>query len=244
MTRFSFFSAGATHVGCVRKRNEDAFLENAAAGLWAVADGVGGAAAGDHASGHVVATLGAIRPQPTGDALLAAVRGGLETANADLLDFATRQKFKHVAATVAVLLCAGEECWALWAGDCRIYRLRRRAIAAMTRDHSALQELIDSGVLAAHQALKHPSPDIVTRAVGAAERLNLGYANERIEDGDIFLLCTDGLIKLASDEEIGMVLADCRPEAAPARLIDLGLARGAPDNLTAVVVAACALAPG
>jgi serine/threonine protein phosphatase Stp1 len=234
---FSFFSAGATHVGCVRELNEDAFIENTAAGLWAVADGVGGAAAGDHASQVVVAALNSVGPQATTAELLAVARGKLDEANADLLAYAAQQGLEHVAATVAALLCCGGEYAALWAGDSRIYRLRGGTLLALTRDHSAVQELVDRGVLSSEQAANHPSRNIITRAVGAMEHLELQHIEDQIEPDDFFLLCSDGLTKVASDEEIGAVLADTRPEAAPGRLIDLALARGAPDNLTVVVVA-------
>jgi serine/threonine protein phosphatase PrpC len=233
---FSFFSAGATHVGCVRELNEDAFIENTAVGLWAVADGVGGAAAGDHASQVVVAALSGVGPQATTAELLAAARGKLDEANADLLAYAAQQGLEHVATTVAALLCCGGEYAALWAGDSRIYRLRAGALVALTRDHSAVQELVDSGVLSSEQAANHPSRNIITRAVGAMERLELQHIEDRIEPDDLFLLCSDGLTKVASDEEIGAMLVAARPEAAPGRLIDLAVSRGAPDNLTVIIV--------
>jgi serine/threonine protein phosphatase PrpC len=240
---FSFFSTGATHVGSVRELNEDAFIENTAAGLWAVADGVGGAAAGDRASQVVVAALNSIGPQATTAELLAAARGKLGEANADLLAYAAQQGLEHVATTVAALLCCGGEYAALWAGDSRIYRLRGGTLVALTRDHSAVQELVDRGVLSSEQAATHPGRNIITRAVGATEGLELQHIEDRIEPDDLFLLCSDGLTKVASDEEIGAVLADVRPEAAPARLIDLALTRGAPDNLTVIIVTCSASAP-
>jgi len=239
---FSFFSVGATHTGCVRELNEDAFIENTAAGLWAVADGVGGAAAGDHASQVVVAALNRVGPQVNTAELLAAARGKLDEANADLLAYAAQEGLEHVAATVAALLCSGLEYAVLWAGDSRIYRLRERTLVALTHDHSAVQELVDRGVLSSQQGLNHPSRNIITRAVGATARLELAHIEGRIEPDDLFLLCSDGLTKVASDEEIGAVLVDARPEAAPGRLVELALSRGAPDNLTVVVVTCSASA--
>lgn len=239
---FSFVSAGATHAGCVRELNEDAFIEHTAAGLWAVADGVGGAAAGDHASQVVVAALNRVGPQVNTAELLAAVRGKLDEANADLLAYAAQQGLEQVAATVAALLCCGLEYAVLWAGDSRIYRLRERTLVALTRDHSAVQELVDRGVLSSEEGLNHPSRNIITRAVGATARLELAHIEGGIEPDDLFLLCSDGLTKIASDEEIRTVLVDARLEAAAGRLIELGLSRGAPDNITAIAVACPAAA--
>jgi serine/threonine protein phosphatase Stp1 len=233
----SFRSAGATHVGCVRSLNEDAFIEDAAAGLWAVADGLGGAAAGDHASQVVVAALGGVGRRPSVDELLAAVRDRLHAANAELRAYAANERIQYVAATVATLLCFSQQYVALWAGDSRVYQLRNCRLTVVTRDHSVVQELVDAGVISWEEAQRHPSRNLITRAVGAADALEVELVQNRIEPGDVYLLCSDGLTKVVSDDEIGAAMMGTSLEAATTQLIELGLSRGAPDNITVVVVA-------
>jgi serine/threonine protein phosphatase PrpC len=233
----SFRSLGATHVGCRRRLNEDAFIEDPGAGIWAVADGVGGAAAGDRASQAVVDALGSIGHRPNVHELLAAACERLHAANAELRAYAANEKIQQVAATVAALLCFSNEYVALWAGDSRVYQLRNGRIVAVTRDHSVVRELVDRGVISWEEARHHPNQNMITRAVGAEDALEVDFVRSWIEPGDVYLLCSDGLTKIASDDEIAAALMNTSLDAAAATLIDLGLARGAPDNLTAVVVA-------
>jgi serine/threonine protein phosphatase PrpC len=234
--QLSFRSAGATHVGAVRKLNEDAFLEDAAAGLWVVADGVGGHDAGDYASGLVVAALSRIGRRSNAPELLLAVRAQLIAANEDLLAYAANEGVDVVASTVAVLLCFDQHYAAVWAGDSRIYRLRAGELVQLTRDHSAVQELVDAGALSASEARHHPRGNVITRAVGAAAEFKPELVYDRILPADRFLLCSDGLTKIMSDSEIAAALSGAALDAAPARLIGAVLEGGAPDNVTVVAV--------
>jgi serine/threonine protein phosphatase PrpC len=234
-----FASHALTHIGLVRRRNEDALLDRPDIGLWAVADGMGGHQAGDVASSCVVAALGELRPaaEPGAFAQLCVAR--LREIDAELRARALLLDPAAVIASTAVVLLAGEtEYVCVWAGDSRIYRWRDGSLARLTKDHSRVQELVDAGELAPEAAARHPESNIVTQAIGAG-RLEFGKIAGALLPGDRFLLCSDGLTNIMSDSEIAGELRESADLAGTAtRLLDVVLARGAPDNVTIVVVAA------
>jgi serine/threonine protein phosphatase PrpC len=232
----SFRSSSATHPGAVRRLNEDSLLDHPEAGLWVVADGVGGHAAGDYASQTLVDALGRIGTQKSAMDLLNAVRLQLDAVNANLCAYAANEGVDITATTVVALLCFGQHYAAVWAGDSRIYLIRDGELHLVTRDHTAVQELVDAGAITADEALRHPRRNVVTRAVGAAATLELEMAQDRIQPNDVFLLCSDGLGKVVPDEDIVRVLRRMSGETVPGTLIDMALDRGAPDNVTVVLV--------
>lgn len=231
-------SAACTHVGRVRQINEDACLDLPERGMWAVADGMGGHALGDFASRLVVEALADVPPADTLAKLAAAAHERLQTVNRRLRTEAAARDAHIIGSTVVVLLACGRECACLWAGDSRIYLYRSGVLRQLTRDHSQIEEWMASGTLSAEAALYHPARNLITRAVGAADTLEIDEETMRVEDGDIFLLCSDGLSNEVNEAEMRSVLTggDCR-EAAHA-LIELALARGGRDNISAIVLCA------
>jgi serine/threonine protein phosphatase PrpC len=234
-------SAAKTHVGKVRRINEEACLDRAALGLWAVADGVGGWHAGDRASGLVIELLNSVEDGTAGANLLAAVRERLEAANAQLLREAEKSG-RPSATTVVVLLISGRYFACVWAGDSRLYLWRAGQLRQLTRDHTEAQALVDAGLMTLEDAERQTNRNAIARAVGANANLDLEMLQGALEDGDIFLLCTDGLTKMARDEEIAAVLPGGSPHSLATALLDLALERGAVDNVTVVAVR-CTLAP-
>jgi serine/threonine protein phosphatase PrpC len=227
-----------THVGHVRKLNEDSAVALPERGLWAVADGMGGHERGDHASQCVKARLEGLPPTTGGQELLRAVQASLASCHHDLVVEAAAQGGGLCGTTVVVLLATDAHFACLWAGDSRLYRLRAGRFEQLTCDHSLVQELIDQGQLTPAAARIHPWRNRITRAVGIGERLELDALQDRLLPGDRFLLCTDGLTGELEDEEIAAVLAGMAPDAAADRLLELALGRGAKDNVTLVVVEA------
>lgn len=228
-----FEQAGRSHVGCRRKVNEDSLLARPDLGLWAVADGVGGHTAGDLASTLVVERLG----QATAGAELAArkkaARAAIEDANATLWQMAS-QSARAMGSTI-VTLAIGEDGYScLWAGDSRAYLLREGKFRQLTRDHSLVQQLVDSGDLEPQAAVNHPNANIITRAVGSAANLELDSLEGDIRAGDRFLLASDGLTRLLHDDELAAPADDL--ELLADQWVELALARGAPDNFTFVLV--------
>ena len=232
-----FQSHGLTHVGLVRERNEDAFLERPDIGLWAVADGMGGHDQGDFASAHALAGLAQLRRPEDLEDLVDQVKTKLLLADRALRARArTLYAGAVIASTVVTLLALGEEYACIWAGDSRLYQHRDGELRQLSTDHSRVQELVDAGLLTADMADAHPEAHIVTQAIGAG-RLTFGTRVGLIHPGDRFLLCSDGLTNMAADAEIAARLADAAPRAAAERLRDLVLSRGAIDNFTIVIVA-------
>lgn len=233
---FRYQSNSATHAGAVRKLNEDSLLEYPEIGLWVVADGVGGHAAGDYASQTLVATLSRIGRQESAINLLTAVRRHIEIVNDNLRAYALNEGVDLTATTVAALLCFGQHYAAVWAGDSRVYLLREGQLRLLTRDHTAVQELVEAGAITPEEALRHPHRNVVTRAVGAASSLELDMVQDRAQPNDVFLLCSDGLGKVIGEDEIADVLQHMGAGAAADHLIGIALDRGGPDNVTVVLV--------
>ena len=235
--QFHLVSGAATHVGCVRKLNEDSYLDRADLGLWAVADGMGGHDAGDHASQLTIAALDQIAPPASAPAFLSSVKSALHSASAELRqEAAARGPGRIIASTVVTLLAYGQHYACVWAGDSRLYRLRDEALQQISRDHSHVQEMIDNKLLSPQEARNHPYSNVVTRAVGATDELELETRHDRLRAGDLFLLCSDGLTKEVEEEEIRAILMRESFFDAPYALIETAVAHGASDNVTVVAV--------
>ncbi len=232
-----FQSWANSHPGAVRAHNEDSFVDRPDIGLWAVADGAGGHDAGELASGMLKEELEAIPPGLSASELLAQVRLRVEDVHQALREKAAERGPRSVIASTLVVLLARDGHYAcLWAGDARAYLLRDGVIVQVTRDHSLVQELVDAGAITAEEAEGHPRANVITRAIGAAEALELDKVSNRLVVGDRFLLCSDGLNKTLSDVELAGLLSD--PDPAE-RLIAEALARRASDNITVVAIKAC-----
>ena len=228
-------SAARCHVGLVREVNEDAFLDRPERALWAVADGMGGHDAGDLASASVVSALDGLVPCAGLTYYAAAVRDRLQDVNRHLREEAASRDVSIIGSTVVVLLARERYCAYLWAGDSRIYLHRNGRLKLLSHDHSPSEDPRLRGQ-AAGQGPAQAAHNLITRAVGAVDNLELDQGAIMVADGDIFLLCSDGLTKQVSEQAISSALAagDCR-HAADA-LIDLALKGGGRDNITAVVI--------
>lgn len=230
-------SAARTHVGLVRKVNEDACLDQPARGLWVVADGMGGHTLGDLASRLIVEALDGMARAATLAAYVADARSRLLMVNQQLRAEAVVRNAHIIGSTVVVLLACERRCAVLWAGDSRIYLYRNGSLAQLTRDHSQIEELRAAGHLV-DATLTLAARNLITRAVGAAEELELDEHEFDVEDGDTFLLCSDGLSNEVSDQDIcnALVAGDCAKAAET--LIAAALQGGGRDNISAVVVRA------
>ncbi|SFE28637.1 PP2C family protein-serine/threonine phosphatase [Roseivivax sediminis] len=242
---FRFETGQASDVGRCRSVNEDGFLSSPESGFWAVADGMGGHAAGDFASQAIVRELASIgRPAGMAD-LRARVLERLARANTRILDQSDRLSCGVIGSTIVALLVHGPEFTCLWAGDSRAYRLRGSALRPLTRDHTEARELIDTGTITEEEARAWPGRNIITRAIGVTETPDCDRMEGEIAVGDVFLLCSDGLTEHLDDSEIAWHLA--RPIAVQAiceALIADTLERGARDNVTVVVTRCVGRMPG
>jgi len=227
-------SSAATHVGTVRKRNEDSVVARPEIGLWAVADGAGGHGAGDVASQAVAAALEAIPTGLTAGELLARIRLALAEVHVALQNRAADVGQDRVIATTVVVLLARHGHFAcLWAGDSRAYLLRHGVLQRLTRDHSLVQEMVDQGTLTEAEAEAHPQANVILRAIGGNGTLELDKVSGRMVAGDLLLLCSDGLFKAMP--EAGLLAMMLAGEAADA-IVEDAVARGARDNVSVIAV--------
>ncbi|MGF6753642.1 PP2C family protein-serine/threonine phosphatase [Paraburkholderia sp. GAS42] len=237
-SQFRWTSSARSDVGRVREINEDACLDQSGLGRWAVADGMGGHAVGDLASQLVIDTLSQLSPPASMKRFIAEARARLQVANTQLREEAARRHVQRIGSTVVVLLACDRFCGYLWAGDSRIYLLRAGQLRQLTRDHSQVEELRLMGHITDEEARNHPAQHMITRAVGAMDQLDLDEAVIEVADGDIFLLCSDGLCNEVTDQEILVALESVDCLHASDELVEIALARGGRDNITAVVVQA------
>ena len=236
MTAVHYQSAAYSHVGLVRQINEDAYLERPEAGLWVVADGMGGHAAGDYVSSLIVDSLRHIKASDTLSDYEHVLRLSLSQVNTAVREQTHLRGVTMMGSTVVLMVARGDQGLCLWAGDSRLYRLRDGVLEGISRDHSYVQDLQDSGLLSEADARVHPRANIVTRAIGVEAQLELAVVDLLIAPGDSYLLCSDGLNKTVEDHEIREVLSHNAPDEIVRSLVHLGLNRGAPDNITAIVV--------
>ncbi|MFQ5660580.1 MAG: PP2C family protein-serine/threonine phosphatase [Gammaproteobacteria bacterium] len=233
----SWASFGITDVGRVRKHNEDSMLERPEIGLWAVADGMGGHDKGDVASQMIVDKLKKIHEGTTLVNYIDDIEDRLITVNRKLVEQARASaKRVTIGSTVVVMLAFEKYCIYIWAGDSRLYRLRRDDLRQITADHSQVELYIEQGMISREEALAHPHGNMITRAVGATDELFLDMDIQEMEHGDRYLLCSDGLPKHVYDLEIQDIMKAGNTEESCKKLIDLTLSRGAGDNVTAIVV--------
>ncbi len=238
MTPWFWTSSALTDVGRERSLNEDAFLDGAERRLWAVADGMGGHDAGDVASRCVIDALAALEPAADLETYTRAVRDSLEQANSALLDLASTRPGAIVGSTVVALCQVADQVAVLWAGDSRAYRLRDGVLEQVTIDHSRVQELVDRGLIRPEDAETHPQANVITRAIGVARPLQIDSRVLDLADDDCFLLCSDGLSRCVSADDLRQALTHPVTRTGCRMLLDQALAAGAPDNVT-LVVARC-----
>lgn len=230
-------SAGITDVGAARSVNEDALLENSAAGIWLVADGMGGHAAGDVASRLIAQAFEEISPPATLAAFVELVETRLTQVNQRLLQLSREQLDNQtIGSTVVALLALGRFVAVLWVGDSRGYRLRGQQLEMIIQEHTQAEELVEKGVLDPKDAENHPTFNVLTRAVGAQTDLHVDVDVFEARSGDLYLLCSDGLNKGIGDEKIVELIDPSDLTGSVNRLVDSAISGGSRDNVTAVLV--------
>jgi len=162
----------------------------------------------------------------------------LQEVNRQLRAEALRRDVSLIGTTIAALLAAGSSCSCLWAGDSRIYLYRAGRLRQLTRDHSQLEAVRSRHISRSDETLARPRANLITRALGAEDALHIDRKTVELRDGDIFLLCTDGLSNEVSELSIKQALLPGICSLACDALVDMALDREARDNITAVVVRA------
>lgn len=235
---FRWTSAALSHVGRVREVNEDACLELPGRGLWAVADGMGGHSLGEFASRLAIRSLADLTPPQDLQQFIALAQERLQGANRRLRDEATRRDVHLIGTTIVALLAFQRECACLWAGDSRIYLHRNGRLRQLTRDHSEIEAARSRHARQADDTLHLPPSNVITRALGAEDTIAIDCETIEVLDGDVFLLCSDGLTNEVADAAIEHALLPGNCRQASQELLELALDHGGGDNITAVVVRA------
>lgn len=237
MTEAIWESAGRTHAGCLRPHNEDAWVARGACGLWMVADGMGGHAAGDLASRMVADAVTAVDAAAALPELVDRLDDALQGANRDIRAWADAElEGRTMGCTLVAFVARGDVGVCLWAGDSRLYRLRGGELLQVSRDHDPFQELVERGELTPEEADARGEASVVTRAIGASPELHLDVLAFDTAPGDLFLLCSDGLYRELGAEELQEALAGGGPlEGLVDGLLEAALERGARDNVTVLL---------
>ena len=241
-----------TDVGRARKHNEDGWLIDDQLGLYAVADGMGGHAAGEVASAYglrcvqeQLVTKKALldeyseKPTPEKEAqLVREVELSINVASSAIYHMAQRDRKRHgMGTTLSMLLLAGKKAFMAHVGDSRIYLLRAGQIHQLSEDHSYLWEQIKKGAITVEEAKHSPFSNVITRAVGITETVQVDTLVLDVLPGDMYLACSDGMHGyIESELELAQMLSSADGEEIPKRLVGLANARGGKDNITVVVL--------
>ena len=247
-------SSGMTDVGLQREGNEDSFSVQDSFGLYMVADGMGGHLAGEVASRVAVEIINKsfgkwseIQTPPDEifgfpDESLSRegnyIMGSIRLANRVIYEMASEyEQYNGMGTTIVSLLVAAGRIVAANVGDSRMYLVRDKRIERMSKDHTIVAEHVEMGVMTEEEAARSPLRHILTRNLGSSESVDAEVFEIEPSSEDLFILCSDGLTDLATDEEILKVaLKESDPQRLTRRLIDLALERGAHDNTTVVTV--------
>jgi protein phosphatase len=246
-------SFGATDVGRRRKSNEDAYLVDDALGLYVVADGMGGHAAGEVASQEAVeAIYGMVKqglralPRSLGTltqeharAATRLVEGAVQAATYMVFALSELDRDKSgMGTTISALLVLGDFAVTAQVGDSRIYQIKAGQARQITEDHTLISWQLKQGLITPEEAKRSPHRNVITRAVGNHDYVEVDTGLIQLVSGDRFLLCSDGLHGYLRDEEIA-VLAELGAKTAVEQLIERANQRGGKDNITAVFVEVC-----
>jgi protein phosphatase len=215
-------------IGLHRKTNEDTFV--AAPPLFAVCDGMGGAQAGEVASGIAAETLAAEVAAGT------PLREAAETANSAVHAAAADSARSGMGTTLTAMVLAGSLGHFVHVGDSRAYLLRGDELTQVSEDHSLVGEMMRDGQITREEAMVHPHRSVLTRVLGTEPRVELDEFTVELQAGDVLLFCSDGLSGPVSADTIVAALRDHDVETAARMLVDEALANGGPDNVTVVVV--------
>ena len=234
---------GSSNVGLVRSENQDSYVLDTfdnGIGFAVVCDGMGGASGGKIASITAVNNFSSvvceINTEMNTDEIVAILDKAIKTANIEIFNKSnTDPSLCGMGTTLVAAIVILNKVFILNIGDSRCYILSDDTIRRVTRDHSAVQELVDQGMLTESQARNHPNKNIITRALGVDKSFEYDLFVETVSSGDIILLCTDGITNYIDDLEIPFEIIN-NPETVPQRLIDLANSRGGADNSTVVVV--------
>ena len=239
-------SWGLTDQGCVRKQNQDAYqivqLDKNSM-LCVVCDGMGGAKSGNIASSLAVDVFiqevkRSWTPSMDQEKLNQMLRGAVKLANFTVFDQAQQfEEFDGMGTTLVAVLIRSRHATVVNVGDSRAYKIDKNGIRQVSRDHSLVQLMVDRGELTPEMARTYPGKNFITRAIGTEPMVECDLFHQEVAKGDFLLLCSDGLSNMMDEQEILFeVVHGVNKQHCCQRLLDIAKSRGAPDNVTSVLV--------
>ncbi len=235
LTEQKWVSSSLTNTGNIRQKNEDAFLVNDHENFWLVADGMGGHASGEIASRKITEKMQAFCATPLLGQNVRNIVNILKSVNLELEEYARTHDLGLVGSTVAILHIHKNVCICVWAGDSRVYRLRRKKLVQLTTDHCQLTEYMEEEY-DAEQIQFMAGSSAITRAIGSDEILAPQVNIFDLHSNDKFLLCSDGLNKELSDNRICEILSSNTSESANRIMLQQALDVKGRDNITIVTI--------
>ncbi|GHC75772.1 protein phosphatase [Streptomyces flavofungini] len=228
------FAAGS-HKGMIREGNEDSGY--AGPRLLAIADGMGGQAAGEVASSEVISTLVTLDDDVPGSDILTSLGTAVQRANDQLrLMVEEDPQLEGMGTTLTALLWTGQRLGLVHVGDSRAYLLRDGVLTQITQDHTWVQRLVDEGRITEEEATTHPQRSLLMRALGSGDHVEPDLSIREVRAGDRYLICSDGLSGVVSHQTMEDTLASYQgPQETVQELIQLALRGGGPDNITVIV---------
>lgn len=228
------FAAGS-HKGMIREGNEDSGY--AGPRLLAIADGMGGQAAGEVASSEVISTLVTLDDDVPGSDILTSLGTAVQRANDQLrLMVEEDPQLEGMGTTLTALLWTGQRLGLVHVGDSRAYLLRDGVLTQITQDHTWVQRLVDEGRITEEEATTHPQRSLLMRALGSGDHVEPDLSIREVRAGDRYLICSDGLSGVVSHQTMEETLASYQgPQETVQDLIQLALRGGGPDNITCIV---------
>jgi protein phosphatase len=228
------FAAGS-HKGMIREGNEDSGY--AGPRLLAIADGMGGAAAGEVASSEAISTIVALDDDVPGSDVLTSLGAAVQRANDQLRAMVEEDpQLEGMGTTLTALLWTGQRLGLVHVGDSRAYLLRDGVLTQITQDHTWVQRLVDEGRITEEEATTHPQRSLLMRALGSGEHVEPDLSIREVRAGDRYLICSDGLSGVVSHQTLEDTLASYQgPQETVQELIQLALRGGGPDNITVII---------
>ncbi|MFJ7075316.1 Stp1/IreP family PP2C-type Ser/Thr phosphatase [Streptomyces sp. NPDC098781] len=228
------FAAGS-HKGMIREGNEDSGY--AGPRLLAIADGMGGAAAGEVASSEAISTIVALDDDVPGSDILTSLGTAVQRANDQLRGMVEEDpQLEGMGTTLTALLWTGQRLGLVHVGDSRAYLLRDGVLTQITQDHTWVQRLVDEGRITEEEATTHPQRSLLMRALGSGDHVEPDLSIREVRAGDRYLICSDGLSGVVSHQTLEETLASYQgPQETVQELIQLALRGGGPDNITVIV---------
>jgi PPM family protein phosphatase len=228
------FAAGS-HKGMIREGNEDSGY--AGPRLLAIADGMGGAAAGEVASSEAISTIVALDEDVPGSDVLTSLGTAVQRANDQLRSMVEEDpQLEGMGTTLTALLWTGQRLGLVHVGDSRAYLLRDGVLTQITQDHTWVQRLVDEGRITEEEATTHPQRSLLMRALGSGDHVDPDLSIREVRAGDRYLICSDGLSGVVSHQTLEDTLASYQgPQETVQELIQLALRGGGPDNITVIV---------